>query len=60
MSKKMYALVSGIIGGIGVIASAIVSYTDPAQATAILAAIPIAITAANEIMMLFVEPEAKK
>jgi len=60
MSKKMYALVSGIIGGIGAIASAIVSYTDPAQATAILAAIPIAITAANEIMMLFVEPEAKK
>ena len=60
MSKKMYALVSGIIGGIGAIASAIVSYTDPAQATAILAAIPIAITAANEVMMLFVEPEAKK
>lgn len=60
MSKKMYALITGIIGGIGAIASAIVSYTDPAQATAILAAIPIAITAANEIMMLFVEPEAKK
>ena len=60
MSKKMYALISGIIGGLGAIASAIVSYTDPAQATAILAAIPIAITAANEIMMLFVEPEAKK
>ena len=60
MSKKMYALISGIIGGIGAIASAIVSYSDPAQATAILAAIPIAITAANEIMMLFVEPEAKK
>ena len=60
MSKKMYALISGIIGGLGAIASAIVSYTDPAQATAILAAIPIAITAANEIMMLFVAPEAKK
>ena len=60
MSKKMYALVTGIIGGVGAIASAIVSYTDPAQATAILASIPIAITAANEILMLFVEPEAKK
>lgn len=60
MTKKMYALVTGIIGGVGAIASAIVSYTDPAQATAILAAIPIAITAANEILMLFVEPEAKK
>lgn len=60
MTKKMYALISGIIGGLGAIASAIVSYTDPAQATAILAAIPIAITAANEIMMLFVAPEAKK
>lgn len=60
MSKKMYALVTGIIGGVGAIASAIASYTDPAQATAILAAIPIAITAANEILMLFVEPEAKK
>jgi len=60
MTKKMYALITGIIGGIGAIASAIVSYTDLAQATAILAAIPIAITAANEIMMLFVEPEGKK
>ena len=60
MTKKMYALISGIIGGVGAIASAIVSYTDPVQATAILAAIPIAITAANEIMMLFVAPEAKK
>ena len=55
MTRKMYALITGIIGGIGAIASAIVSYTSPAQATAILAAIPIAITAANEIMMLFVE-----
>jgi len=54
MTKKMYALVSGIIGGVGAIASAIVSYTEPAMATAILAAIPIAITAVNEIMMLFV------
>lgn len=60
MTKKMYALITGILGGIGAIASAIVSYTDPPQATAILAAIPIAITAANEIMMLFVEPEGKK
>ena len=60
MTKKMYALITGIIGGVGAIASAIVSYTDPAQATAILAAIPSAITAANEIMMLFVAPEAKK
>lgn len=60
MNKKMYALITGIIGGVGAIASAIVSYTDPAQATAILAAIPIAITATNEIMMLFVEAEAKK
>ena len=60
MSKKMYALVTGIIGGVGAIASAIVSYTDPAQATAILAAIPIAITAANEIMLLFVDKDGAK
>jgi len=60
MTKKMYALITGIIGGVGAIASAIVSYTDPAQATAILAAIPIAITAANEILMLFVDPDGAK
>ena len=60
MSKKMYALITGIIGGVGAIASAIVSYTDPAQATAILAAIPIAITAANEILMLFVNQDGAK
>lgn len=59
MSKKMYALITGIIGGVGAIASAIVSYTDPAQATAILAAIPIAITAINEIMLLFAEKGKK-
>lgn len=60
MSKKMYALVSGILGGIGAIASAIVAYAQPPMYGAILAAIPIALTAANEIMMLFVTDEAKK
>lgn len=60
MTKKMYALVSGILGGVAAIAEAIVGYTQPAMYGAILAAIPIAVTAANEIMLLFIAPEAKK
>lgn len=60
MSKKMYLLVTGIIGGVAAIAEAIVGYSQPANMVAILAAIPIVVTAANEVMMLFVTPETKK
>ena len=35
MSKKMFALVSGIIGGLQTIGVAVVTYTGPEYATAI-------------------------
>ena len=55
MSKKMFALVSGIIGGLQTIGVAVVTYTSPEYATAINSAIVIAGTAAIEICNLFVK-----
>lgn len=60
MTKKMYLLVMGILGGVAAIAEAIVGYAQPPMYGAILAAIPIATTAINEIMMLFVVDGTKK
>lgn len=55
MSKKVYALITGIIGGCATIASAIVSFVQPAYTTAIIAAIGVGTTAALEICNLFVK-----
>ena len=55
MSKKMFALVSGIIGGLQAIGVAIVTYTNPEYATAINSAIVIVGTAAIEACNLFVK-----
>ena len=55
MDKKTFNLVVGIIGGVQAIAVAIVTYANPAYATAINSAIVIAGTAAVEICNLFVE-----
>ena len=57
MSKKMFALVSGIIGGLQAIGVAIVTYTNPEYATAINSAIVIVGTAAIEACNLFVKEE---
>lgn len=54
MSKKVYALVSGILGGVAAIAEAVVVYAQPEYAAQIAVAIPIAVKAADEIMLLFV------
>lgn len=54
MSKKMYALITGIVGGAGTIATAVVAYAEPANMVAILASIPIIITAVNEVLANFV------
>lgn len=53
MSKKVFNLVTGIIGALQTIGVAIVTYTEPAYATAINLAIVIAGTAAIEICNLF-------
>lgn len=57
MSKKMFNLIVGVSGGVAAIASAVVTYFQPSYATAIVAAIGIAETAAVEICSLFVEKE---
>lgn len=55
MSKKMFNLIVGIVGGVAAIASAVVTYMQPAYAVQIVAAIGIASTAATEVCSLFVE-----
>lgn len=57
MSKKTFALVSGIIGGLQTIGVAIVTYTQPEYATAINSAIVIIGTAVIEACTKFIKPE---
>ena len=57
MSKKMFALVSGIVGGLQTIGVAIVTYNSPEYATAINSAIVIAGAAIIEICNLFTSEE---
>ncbi len=54
MTKKTFALITGITGGIGTIAAAVVTFIQPAYMTAIVAAIGVGVTAVNEICGLFV------
>ena len=55
MSKKVFNLVTGIVGALQTVGVAIVTYTEPAYATAINSAIVIAGAAAIEICNLFVK-----
>ena len=55
MSKKTYGLVIGITGGVCAIASAIVTFFNPAYSTAIVASIGVANTAVDEICTLFLQ-----
>lgn len=59
MNKKVFALVSGIVGALQTAGVAIVSYTSPENAAAINSAIVIAGTAVIEICNLFVKTEQK-
>lgn len=59
MNKKIFALVSGIVGALQTAGVAIVTYTTPENATAINSAIVIAGTAIIEICNLFVKTEQK-
>lgn len=60
MSKKVFALVTGIVGGLQTIGVAVVTYTQPEYSTAINSAIVIAGAAIIEICNLFVKPEETK
>lgn len=59
MSKKVFALVSGIVGALQTAGVAIVTYTNPEHATAINSAIVIAGAAIIEICNLFTPSEEK-
>lgn len=58
MSKKVFALVSGIVGALQTAGVAVVTYTTPENATAINSAIVIAGTAVIEICNLFIKQPA--
>lgn len=60
MNKKVFALVSGIVGALQTAGVAIVTYTSPEHATAINSSIVIAGAAIIEICNLFVTTEEKK
>ena len=55
MSKKVFALITGVVGAAQTAAVAIVTYTEPAYATAINSSIVIAGAAIIEICNLFVK-----
>lgn len=55
MNKKTFTLVTTIIGSVGAIASAIVTYIQPSYASAIVVSIGIASTAAIDICGQFVK-----
>jgi hypothetical protein len=55
MSKKVYTLVSSILGGCATIATAIVAYISPEYMVPIIGSIGIGVTAVNEIMLRFVK-----
>lgn len=57
MSKKVFALVSGIVGGLQTVAVAITTYLTPEHSVAINSAIVIAGTAVIEICNLFTKSE---
>lgn len=54
MSKKVYMLISGIVGGVAAIAEAIVAFTQPEYAVQIAVAIPIVAKCIDEVCFLFV------
>ena len=57
MSKKTFALVTSVTGAIAAAASAIVTYIQPENAAAIVAAVGVASTAVMECCNLFVKSE---
>ena len=57
MSKKVFNLVTGIVGALQTIGVAVVTYTNPEYATAINSSIVIAGTAIIEICNLFVKED---
>jgi len=57
MSKKTLMLITGIVGGVSTIASAVVAFCGPAYEPAIIGAIEIGATAIIEACTLFVSSD---
>ncbi len=57
MSKKLFTLLSAVIGALGTIAVAVVTYINPPLAVAINTSIGIAVTAAVDIMAQFAKED---
>ena len=57
MSKKLYGLISGLLGAAATAASVCLAYFQPAYYGAIIAAIGVATKAADEILLFFVDKE---
>ena len=57
MSKKMFTLITGIVGALQTAGVAIVTYTTPENATAINSAIVVLGTAIIEACNMFVKEE---
>ena len=57
MSKKMFTLITGLIGALQTAGVAIVTYTSPENATAINSAIVVIGTAIIEACNMFVKEE---
>lgn len=55
MTKKLYVLISSLLGAAATAACALIAYFQPAMYGAIISAIGIGTTAANEILLLFVK-----
>ena len=57
MSKKLYGLISGLLGAAATAASVCLAYFQPANYGAIIGAIMIAVPAVNDILLLFVKED---
>ena len=55
MSKKLYALISNLLGAAALASTALVAFFQPTMYGAIIAAIGIGKTAADDILLLFVK-----
>ena len=55
MSKKVYGLISGLIGVAATAANILLAFFQPAMYVAIIAAVGIGAKAADEILLLFVK-----
>lgn len=60
MSKRLYALITGVLAGCATIAEAIVAFTQPTYALQIATAIPIITKCVDEVLLLFVPVESNK